>query len=466
MYPNIILKSLVYLSVMSSIMGAWQITYGLNFHAYEIFSILFIVSFILMGIINTKGIFLIDRTIKQYALFYVVWFVVKILSYIGLIHYYLGSIPQAPISQYLKGVLHHLFVLILFCCLGILISMITRKDRHRIAWAFVSIALASCLYQFISVYLLVSHQIDLDSILWPAISINLPEDILFLSDFRIGDPSIAVSLFRSGGLCINSNTFAAVLICVIPFLLLYAIRNTHKIVILFCLIAMVSLVMTMSRSGLLGTAAALLALFVLEHGIIIRRFKLPILLISSILLTCAVVFRDYIAVFYLRGSGQFFTSSGREVLNEFSQETVTKYPFGIGFNNAPVVLDQNGIALITGPDLHNAWLNIFVEQGVTGLIFFISFSIFIMVSSGSRSDMFSRSLFCSYVGLTINGFVNNDIMIFPIQLFITLFFFTGALEYRDISLKSSKSIQNDFVFKDGLAYKSQISVCRKSLEIA
>lgn len=432
-------KIIVHLIIVSSAMGMWQYSFGLTYRAHDIFGVLFILLFAFSLLAGIGTPISLNNNIKTFILLCIGSFIVKILSYIGLIYHYLVAAYAEPFIQYLKGVLHEFLIMTLFICISVFICRLGQTDRHKIAWTFVVVAMLSCLYQYVSLFLILNYQIDLDDIIWPAISYNINPETAILGDTAMGDDSL--SIYRAGGLAVNSNSFAALLICIIPFLLLCAVTYGKKLYLVCCLIAMTSLILTMSRSGLLGIIASFVIAVALTYRIILKRFKLVTALLISMILILIELFWGHLHLFFWRGSSTMLDSPVRLDLNAFSFETFLRYPLGIGYNSASTIIFKAGTAALdAGRDLHNAWLNILVEQGVTGLIFAIAFSCFVIRVTAIRDDIFSKGLCCSYIGLCVQGFFNNDLVTFPIQLFIVSFFCVGMLEGRTISANRERDV--------------------------
>lgn len=427
---NFVLSMLLYLIVLTSVIAGWQYNVGLTLRAHDIFGVLFI--FCYFPFLITKGNrFTLNRPVKTFLMFYVGFFFIEVFSSVGLFYFSMETTIDFTLmfDQFLKGIIYQPYMLILFFCIAHFLSQKPHEDNRKVALAFVCTIIASCVYQFVSLFLMINYKIAIDEIIWPAISYNhFVPDSTFMAKRALGysiDGGL-VSMYRMGGFALNSNSLGAQILCVIPFLLLNVIHKRNKTYILLSLMAICSLILTMSRSALLGLAISCLCLIFIERAKIIKLLNPSVLLVIFSVTAISVLFWDHLWFFY-RGQN-CFELSDRGDLFDLAWRTFIDNPLGIGCNNSSNLARQG----ITGlPDLHSFWLIKLVETGFIGFIYYLIFSFFILHNCYKRSNIFSKSLFCSYLGVMTACIFNNNLATFPGQFFVFLFFCTAMLESQN-----------------------------------
>ena len=426
---NFSLNMLLYLIVLTSVMGGWQYNVGLTLRAHDLFGALFI--FCYFPFLITKGNrFTLNRLVKTFLMLFAGLFFIKVFSCVGMLYFSMETTIDFTLmfDQFLKGIIYQLYMLILFFCIAHFLSQKPNEDNRKVALAFVCTIIASCVYQFVSLFLMINYEIAIDEIIWPAISYNhFVPDSTFMAKRALGysiDGGL-VNMYRMGGFALNSNSLGAQILCVIPFLLLNVIHKRNKTYILLSLMAICSLILTMSRSALLGFAISCLCLIFIERAKIIKLLNPSMLFIMFFVTAIPVLFWDHLWFFY-RGQN-FFELSARGDLFDSAWRTFIDNPLGIGCNNSSNLAQQG----ITGiPDLHSFWLITLVETGLIGFIYYWIFSFFILYSCYKRPNIFSKSLFCSYLGVMTACIFNNNLATFPVQLFVFLFFAQLCLKTR------------------------------------
>ncbi len=420
------LKFLASLIIITAMMPAWQYNVGIRLIAYNLLGVLFIACTIFYHLVNVKFTLKMAKPVKQLLILLTVFYCVKLFSIIGLYTYF-SQHPQLideAIIQFLLGIVMELYTLVLFICLASLFCRLSQKGRHDLILVFVFSIFCSCLYQYLSLYYLLNKGIDLDSIIWPFLSYGLQENYTTLATQAIGNTD--EMFFRAGGFAINPNALAAQLVTITPFLILHAIYRNKKFLFL-TVIVIVSMIFTMSRSGLLALGIGLVLLCFMEYKALLKKFKIPIILLSVTLVGLAIVFGEFfidiIAVRFSGGAGH------RNSLNGISFEIWSQSPlFGTGYNaSSAAVLSYTELIGETGTNLHNFWLIKAVELGVFGLMTYIFLHVYIIYAVSRDLNVYAKSFICSIVGLTVAGLFNNAMSGFPLQLFVLLFFCTSIL---------------------------------------
>jgi len=133
------------------------------------------------------------------------------------------------------------------------------------------------------------------------------------------------------------------------------------------------------------------------------------------------LFWSHLSVFFRIESG--LNIGPRGLLFDLGWKTFIDNPFGIGSNTSNLLVSIHPlVSNITGDDLHSFWLITLVEIGFIGFIYYLIISIFVLWKCSKRFNIFSKSLFCSYLGIITASIFHNTFPTFSIQLFILLFF--------------------------------------------
>jgi len=411
------LKYLAYFLLISSVMPMWQYHVGVRMMASELFGVLFICIFFTIGVLKHQLIFKFPLIITQFLSFLIILYFIQILSSVGLI-YYGYSYPEfisGAVNQLFLGAVRSLFILVLFITFSAYLCQLSEQKRHKLIMVFIYSIVASCIYQMITLYMLIFNGIDLDSIIWPAISYGMATDIATIDTGIIGTG--LGTFYRAGGFTINPNTLAAQIICVIPFFIFLYIDTSKKIYMLFSILCLASLLITISRSGLLAFGIAALTALLFNFKDLIRKFKMPFVFLSLLI---AIIFiylggeiYNTIALRIAGGMGErsFYLAYGLEIWSE-------SLFFGTGFNTSSISM----MRFTDIPNLHNFWIITAAELGLVGLFFTILYFSFIIFKSFQANDTYSKALKCSLLGLLVMGFFNNNLAGFSIQLFVLLLF--------------------------------------------
>ena len=208
------------LFIISSVMPQWVINQGFTIQVYYIFGLLFSF-FYTPYFLNQKKVF--SSAVNRFFLFLAILLFLRVFSYLGLLIFFSNSSIDFGLmaDQYFKSVITNTLNFIILISLAHFLFSQSLRKRELLFSCFLGVVLAGCIYQIIKFYFLIFHQIFLDNIVWPAISINYsaePFDYNLLAfGYDLSSASSFISLFRVGGFDINPNIHAAQLACIIPF---------------------------------------------------------------------------------------------------------------------------------------------------------------------------------------------------------------------------------------------------------
>lgn len=181
----------------------------------------------------------------------------------------------------------------------------------------------------------------------------------------------------------NSNDLALHLLFGLPFLFFVVTDSTRTMLVrtgaaATALVLLTVVVRTGSRSGLLGFAALVLAMFLFAS--LMQKLKLVVMavLLVSVLVATApqLVLKRYLTLVEDDPQNEAVQSTlGRKQLLEESIRQTFKRPiFGVGAGNFPVayakVLEDRGIMYHRYRESHNTYTEVSSELGIPGFFFF------------------------------------------------------------------------------------------------
>jgi O-antigen ligase len=453
------LRFLLYSVAITLTIGALQYKVaGLRLIASDVLGLFFAGFFLLTLLAEDKYRIKLPPSLRNLLILFFIFYCAKLLSVLGVASY--NSRPDAitdiALRQYAKGVIKDGFGLLLLVCLAAYLTMIDSLQRRRVLGVFVLGVLASCVYQVVSLVVIKSVGVDLDRLLWPALSYNLGEDYTFLSDQAFGVGGTV--FYRAGGFAINPNSFAAQLACVIPFLTLSALyrRRSYMLWMVPAMLAMLSLLLTVSRSGMLAVGIAGFLLLLGQFHRIVMLYKLPIIVVGIVLTAVGIAYGDELMTVLgtrLNQQNNYgFLLGKREDLFRIGIQTVADNPlFGVGHNNSPLQLYHfPQVLALTGPDFHNFWLIKLIELGVVGFSAYLFIHLFILwrMWRAHPRNIYAKGLFYTLIGLSVAAFFNNNLAVTSIQLLVFVFFCVACLE--------------DKTFAHPANYRTEASIVKKS----
>ena len=344
-----------------------------------------------------------------------------LLSFIGL----LNNFELSALSQFSKSIIYRiLFFIILFSY--ILYSAITRfmyAEQHLKVFAL--IVAASSLYQFIAIAVFLTLGESLDETLWPLLTAGSWEP--WEQDMRLGGEEIPFTFIRHGGFAGNPNILVLQILAVFPLVSSMKIISTSSVNTLISCIFVISLVLTMSRSALigLGVVAALLILRLLIKlrfnfkSIAVFAVLSPLLGYSALLLFGADALMGFYDLFTYRLRDFSYWDTPRGQLTTVGLGMYADAPiFGTGAGTSPVWLSKYSIAEVTGSSLHNFWLQKMVELGVFSLGHVL---VFVLYFSHASRRGFGFPFLLSIMPLAVIGLSNNALSHPFVLSFFTVF---------------------------------------------
>ena len=179
---------------------------------------------------------------------------------------------------------------------------------------------------------------------------------------------------------------------------------SRRITILFIGLIYIALILTFSRSAMLGLAAGLLFVTAVRY-----RRLLPYMLAAAILLLLLPVAQDYVARFIEGAQGQDLATQMRFGEYKDALTLIQRYPiFGVGFAGTPDIDIYLGVA--------NVYLTIAQVMGVIGLLSFFAIIITIFGYAFLNRQCFKKhpkqdavwlGLHAALVGALVAGFFDH-----------------------------------------------------------
>ena len=374
--------------------------------------------------------------VKISILFVLLLFLSDITSSVGVI---MGG-NDTVLSQYSKGIFKSLFLTVF------LISFLTFNAitdfRHSVRYLniLLTMVLLSCIYQFLYLVFFLVFEVDIDDFVWPALTLGgyTPED-----HNKLGNDTFDFA--RHGGFSRNANMLVTQILCVLPYALLMTI-SVSKRYIIFASIFVVSTLLTISRGGVLGLLMIMCCIPFVNKTVLVAygRFLFTWFVVIVVLFVATDTFYDLGIVggvydlFVARSSGRPYFESARWSLVLAGFDMVEKSPiFGLGLNASPVLLESYSITTLTGNNLHNYWVQLFVERGIFS-IFRVLFYGYILFQCYKLNNIYSQALAISIVCLLVNSLTNNGLAHPFVQLFIMSAYCCCVYQKR-IAVSSSNS---------------------------
>ncbi len=441
------MKKFLYVLIVLIVLSAalkWFLYFSFRVNYYEVLMILFIFFFFLSN--YNVWSFKLKQELKTYIQFLWGWFFLAGLSGFGVIIY-----PQGvgAYSFYLKGLLQLFVHTCFFTFFVFYLSSISSNKRNRlVSWLLAGIVISS-IYGFAQLIIIKQYGIDIDERIARYLGMSLADgEYLNLTRYAYG------YLYRLNGITGDPSVHAAYTIMALPLLLLCYIRKRNIGFLIGLLIVFISLVLSMSGSGLVGSVfsvSTLLVLGILRKRHLKIRYMALVLGLVVILLLLYSSFEEHIAYFAnVRFDPQGTIATHLDIAIK-SLHIGLKYPLGVGYNNFSIAYeDQYGIS---GYNPHNTWLGYFVQMGLIGLLYQIMFTLFIIRQCFKKKTLLSQAFISSVIGICIASLGYQVLDMFYVRLFITLFFTVVILEEGHIKSIGVKMANNANINKEEFQFR-------------
>jgi hypothetical protein len=313
-------------------------------------------------------------------------------------------------------------------CVLMVVERLDEKGRERLYSLYVGMIIFSCLFMFVEVAL-ASRGFDLIRFIFDPISIAAPTADTSKAGYYQWDV-----FFRGNGFA-GTNTQASYIVPVIPLLLSAVVTRKRPRDFLLLAIAVCGLLLTMSRGGILGAIVALIVFFALNW-----RRSVGVLVTIGFL----VVPMYYVYTVYEEEVISLVTSRGPidiERLNMYADGLAiyAANPAGIGFGQYGVLFSASDATFWRDANLHNNFLQVFVETGPIGFftrIGLYGYVLWVLVRTNTER---SRAMAAGLTGLMVAGLFSSVLTTFQAVFAIALLFVLGAGSRR-VRMNSPNSL--------------------------
>lgn len=410
------------LIAFSCAMRSWQFIFPPRLFIFDLLSIIFIFGILLYCFLGWKTVQL-RKELKYFILFQWLYFFIAGISGINIIASPAG---EEAFSQYYKSILSGLSHTLFFTLFILYLSNVGSSTRNTVLRFYIAGVICSCLYGMLYVAIWKFHNINIGSYIWNQISYNAE------MSFDVAPSWTVMGIPRGIGFP-GVGAAATYVVTILPMLLLsLSFRRKYKDIILV-IIAIMGLLVTMSRTGLLSFGVAVLLLIILERRRLFSFIK-PAFVISVPLGYLGYVWWEYLSEILKYRTHIDFS---RLELFQGAIYLFTENPlFGVGTNNYSVARFSLPSTFFHDANVHNSWLTILVELGIVGLFFKISFFVYIIYVASRRKSLLSRAFICTIIGLSIGALFNQVFDSFYFNFYVTLVFAIVVLE--DVSIQPAK----------------------------
>jgi hypothetical protein len=390
--------------------------FGLRVHLYELASL--IVIFVLfLYFIKVQALWRSSlSSVTPVVLLLLISLIVDMLSFIGVI--FGGN--HVVLIQFSKGIAQSSFLTVFLIFFLVFNALTDFKYSVKYLNILCFMVLLSCFYQYLYLVCLLVFEVNVDDIVWPILSLGSYEPV---DDYTLGKDIFKFA--RHGGFSKNPNFLVTQLICVLPYVILMSLKSSKRHVFMV-IIFVTSMLVTISLSALLGLLMIICTLPFVSKSIF-KSYAYFLITWCPLIVVFFVTVDVYLDLGFLLGiydlfaarsvGGNYFESS-RWSLALAGFDMFDKYPiFGAGLNASPVLLEDYSITALTGPSLHNYWVQLAVERGVLS-IFKVLFYLFILFKCYHFKNIYSRGLVISLLSLFVNGLTNSGFGHPYVQLFI------------------------------------------------
>ncbi|MDB2431914.1 O-antigen ligase family protein [Alphaproteobacteria bacterium] len=320
-------------------------------------------------------------------------------------------------GQHLKGIFKSFFLTTFLITFLIFNAITDFKYSVEFLNVLCFVIFLSCIYQFLYLLFFLIIDVNIDDIVWPILSLGgyTPEDNNTLGD-------TAFSFARHGGFSKNANMLVTQILSALPYVLLMSLMVSKRYIFL-TVIFTVALLLTISRSGILGLATIILFIPFINISVVPRLMayiaSVTLVFVALDLFYNLGMVHGVFNLFIDRSAGRPYFESARWSLVLAGFDMYQKSPiFGLGLNASPVFLKGYPISAITGPDLHNYWVQLFVERGVFAIIR-VFFYGYILLQCLRLRNIHGQALAVSLVCLLVNSLTNNGLAHPFIQIYVS-----------------------------------------------
>jgi hypothetical protein len=416
----------LWLLCITSSMTCWSIwlPIGARFYIFDLVAFLFIASMVALQILG-----LVRWNLSGLSVGYTkwAWSYVGVAALTSVIIFVnpLGTRAWELFSKNLSALVTYTIVQTLVL---MLMERLDEKGRERLYSVYVGMIVFSCLFMFVEVGL-ATRGFDLIRFIFDPISVAAPTADTSRAGYYQWDV-----FFRGNGFA-GTNTQASYILPAIPLLLSAVVTQKRPKDFVFLLIAVFGLLLTMSRGGILGALVALVVFFALNWRRSIGVFVAMACIVAPMYLGFLRYEDQIISLFTSRGPIDI------ERLNMYADGLAiyAENPAGIGFAQYGVLFSASDVTFWRDANLHNNFLQVFVETGPIGLFTRLGLYYYVLWALLRTNTERSRAMAAGLTGLMVAGLFSSVLTTFQAVFCIVIFYALGVSSRRMPEIYSARS---------------------------
>ena len=422
----LIIASLI---AISCAMKSWQFNLPPRIMIYNVLSVLFLF-FLSISFFVAPWKIKLRKELKVFIILQLFFLFVMVFS--GLKVLFISS-GQESFTQYFKLITLELFNALFFTALVIYLSQIKSDERKLILKYYGVGVILSCLYSVLYLTLYSSYNINIEDHIWASISyggVQAEQDVQWTV---MGVP-------RGFGFA-GVGAAATYVVTAVPLLIINAsVDKTVKNISLI-IIAVIGLLATMSRTGIIAFGVSLIILITLERHRL--RSLTGVMLLALVPLGyLAYMSWDLVSAIIQSRIG---IDESRLDLYKGGIELFFKNPIlGVGANNYPIVRFSLPSHFFHASNIHNSWLTILVELGIIGLVSKLAYFLYVIYIITKKKNIMSNAFIAALIGLFVGAIFNEVFGDFYFNFFVVIFF--SSIILGDTDLYASKKKQKNIIF--------------------
>jgi O-antigen ligase len=419
------------LIAFSCAMRSWQFNFPPRVFIFDLLSMVFVFGMLLYCFLGWKTV-LLRKELKYFILFQWLYLFITGISGLNIIALSAG---QESFSQYYKSILSGSFHTLFFTLFVLYLSNVRSSTKNTVLKFYIAGVICSCVYGMVYLTMWKFYNINIGSYIWNQISYGTEHA------FDVA-PSWAVMGIPRGIGFPGVGAAATYVVTILPLLLLSVSFRRKSKDIMLVIIAVLGLLVTMSRTGLLSFGVAVLLLIILERRRLFSFIK-PAFVISVPLGCLAYVWWGYVSEILKYRTHIDFSRFAlfRGAIELFAQNPV----LGVGANNYSVARFSLPNEYFHDANIHNSWLTILVELGLVGLLFKTAFFAYIIYAASLRRNILSRAFICTIVGLSAGALFNQVFDLFYFNFYVALVF--AIIVSEDVPLRPARRLATSIRFK-------------------
>lgn len=393
----------------------WQYWVGVRLVIYDIVALLFVV---IVGVrVLKKGRpFPVNRNLQILVFLLLSFWSIAVLSGLTII---VSPIGPTALSQYLKTTISLTAYVVFQILVLVFLEDLDPARRDRLLNLYLGGILASCTFEFVEIAL-ATRGIDLIRLVFDPISVLPPQEEGKTAIYEWDN-------FVRGNGFAGTNAQAAYIVSGLPLLLTKNVRQKSLLTYLWTCIALIALLLTMSRGGIISASVVILIMFAYYIG------KAP-WIVGAIVLVAAPLYAGYIIYQHeilSLATSRVEVDGSRINMWLDGLSVFAKAPWGIGQGQYGVMFLTSSVDTAKDANIHNNYLQVLVELGLVGFICQIAMYLYLIWTLARMRTDLSRIALAGTVGLMCAAMFSSVLTNFYSNLFVVLFYACAVLDQRE-----------------------------------